>query len=559
MSAAAGFLEFFILEASDYVEQLDGLLLGGGSVGPDGEAMQRAARALRGTATMAKIPAFAELAAALERVGRGMQDGILRWEPALAGAVVAAIDDLKSLLHAARAWSPAEDRRARERAGELARYAPLRASPTPTSSASVSASGGMSPFLATEAANIAAGLELLTARAGDQDTAGNVLRRIRALRGVAGVKEIGPLADALEATEDAARGLELSGEDLAPDARRLLEAAAGYLRTLSSSLRVGGDVNAPNPTRDAFEAARAVVESRDADRERVVPIARLFYEDGEGGVLEASQHPPTTAAERFRLELVSLGEHLRQVIHSARLAGDASASPRIERDVRRALRALEAAADSFGEREIAEFVRSQNRATSNIDFLSLSGLDDLAAALTEPGAQGDRLIARLRELSGRRALASAIGAGFGRATPPATVARSAPVAPPGPSAPAPAAPIAARPSPVVQPRVQTPPPFQVHAPAARVAPVTPATASPSLLDRGISALDSFSARRHLTPAPIPEDDDTDLVPIETLLYRGRAALDRAAQVRDGMKQSGAFDDREALDELFDLIELARAE
>ena len=31
MSAAAGFLEFFILEASDYVEKLDALLLGGGA------------------------------------------------------------------------------------------------------------------------------------------------------------------------------------------------------------------------------------------------------------------------------------------------------------------------------------------------------------------------------------------------------------------------------------------------------------------------------------------------------------------------------------------------
>ena len=75
MSAAAGFLEFFILEASDYVEQLDGLLLGGGSVGPDGEAMQRVARALRGTATMAKLPASPELAASVERVGRAMQEG----------------------------------------------------------------------------------------------------------------------------------------------------------------------------------------------------------------------------------------------------------------------------------------------------------------------------------------------------------------------------------------------------------------------------------------------------------------------------------------------------
>ena len=190
----------------------------------------------------------------------------------------------------------------------------------------MSAGGATSAFLATEAANIAAGLELLTARAGDQDTAANVLRRIRALRGVAGVKEIGPLADVLESTEDAARGLEMSREELSPDARRLLEAAAGYLRTLSAALRAGGDVHAPNPTRDAFEAARTAVESHDAEREHVVPIAKLFYEDGSAGVVEASQHPPTTASERFRLELVSLGEHLRQVCTRRATAGDVGAS-----------------------------------------------------------------------------------------------------------------------------------------------------------------------------------------------------------------------------------------
>src|SRR5947209_14045039 len=107
MTEGAGFLEFFILEASDYVEQLDGMLLGGSAAGPDADAMQRVARALRGTATMAKLPSFAEVAAAVERVGRAMQDGALRWDPALGGAMIATIDDLKALLHAARTWSPA--------------------------------------------------------------------------------------------------------------------------------------------------------------------------------------------------------------------------------------------------------------------------------------------------------------------------------------------------------------------------------------------------------------------------------------------------------------------
>src|ERR1044071_5370715 len=124
MSGGQGFFEFFIFEASDYVEHLHGLPPGGGSSGPDADALQRVARALRGTATMAKIPAFADLAGSIERVGRALRDGTLRWDPGLGGALVAAIDDLKSLLHAARNWSPADDRRASARSTELARYAP---------------------------------------------------------------------------------------------------------------------------------------------------------------------------------------------------------------------------------------------------------------------------------------------------------------------------------------------------------------------------------------------------------------------------------------------------
>ena len=95
-----------------FVEQLDGLLLGGSPAGPDADAMQRVARALRGTATMAKLPSFAEVAAGVERVGRAMQEGVLRWDPALGGAMVATIDDLKTLLHSARTWSAADDQRA---------------------------------------------------------------------------------------------------------------------------------------------------------------------------------------------------------------------------------------------------------------------------------------------------------------------------------------------------------------------------------------------------------------------------------------------------------------
>jgi len=52
---------------------------------------------------------------------------------------------------------------------------------------------------------------------------------------------------------------------------------------------------------------------------------------------------------------------------------------------------------------------------------------------------------------------------------------------------------------------------------------------------------------------------TDLVPIETLLYRGQRAIERAAEIRRALKKSGAPPTRALVDELVDLVELASSE
>ena len=88
MTAPAGFLDFFVLEASEYIDQLDALMLNVSGSGPDLESLQRAARALRGSATMAKLPAFAEMASGIERVAHGLRGGVTQWEPALALSLI---------------------------------------------------------------------------------------------------------------------------------------------------------------------------------------------------------------------------------------------------------------------------------------------------------------------------------------------------------------------------------------------------------------------------------------------------------------------------------------
>jgi hypothetical protein len=296
---------------------------------------------------------------------------------------------------------------------------------------------------------------------------------------------------------------------MTPQARALLEAAAAYLRTLSSAMRGGVDVNAPSLARDAFNAALDNWSASTSERERVVPIAELFYGENEGLVAAASA-PPTSASERFRLELVSQGEHLRQVVAGARQARDSAALSRSQRDLRRALRALQAAAESFGETEVSKLIGQRIDALSQLDGRALDDLNSVAAALTDATAPGTDLRTRLRQIADKTATRAP--------TPPTPTVRA----------------------PLESPRGRTP---------GRVA---------ALLDSGIFAIESLSGQPLAAAVEIPEDA---LVPIGSLLYRGRAALDRALEIRDELRESAGVGsgNKAALDELFELIDLARTE
>ena len=57
--------------------------------------------------------------------------------------------------------------------------------------------------------------------------------------------------------------------------------------------------------------------------------------------------------------------------------------------------------------------------------------------------------------------------------------------------------------------------------------------------------------------PVRADEDA-IVPVESLFYRGAAALERARVLRDELRNSGSADP-DALQELYDLLDLARAE
>jgi len=76
-----------------------------------------------------------------------------------------------------------------------------------------------------------------------------------------------------------------------------------------------------------------------------------------------------------------------------------------------------------------------------------------------------------------------------------------------------------------------------------------------MLDESLTKLASLDDMPLIEPVRV---DDDAIVPVESLVYRGAAALERARALRDELRTRGTTDP-ETLHELYDLLDLARAE
>ncbi len=512
MSSSAGVLDFFIAEANEYIDRLDSLVASGGAGGPEVTAFARNARMLRGSATMSRREGIASVAGALERVAHALGDGRIAWDSALSAAVTGSVDDLRILLRNARTWSALDDQRSAARATELAGFAPESSAPrTPAP-----ATRGV--FLAGETAELANALQQF-ATAPTAGALENSLQRVRALRGVADVRDMVPMGEVMETVEDALRPLEApSGAPAGEAQRALARAAAAFLRRASRDIGSRGELDRDSSELADFHGAAAALPHHSGKGDRIVPISQLFHDDGGPHVVSEAAHPPTTAAERFRLEVVSLAEHLRAVVaESRRTTADAPRDPTAAagaggRALRDALRALGSAAHSFGERSVARFAAEWSTRASSLDAQGLAQLDEVAALLADPASSS-----------------AAIRSGVERLT--SLGEHSGP-----------------RPTPGAQPQPRPPSRTPLRTPTGREL--------HELLENGIASFLELDETPLSPPAAL---EDEKVVPIDDLLYRGRGALERAAALRAELLYLDGAPPREVVEELFDLIELALAE
>jgi chemotaxis protein histidine kinase CheA len=126
MTTPGRLLDFFTLEAGEYLTRLESFATRPSMQSVDATQFAAAARGLRGSATMAKASGLARLATSVERIASGVMQGAISWEPELQRSMVGSIEDLKLLVRSVRQWGAEQDARVEESVGRLARYAPAR-------------------------------------------------------------------------------------------------------------------------------------------------------------------------------------------------------------------------------------------------------------------------------------------------------------------------------------------------------------------------------------------------------------------------------------------------
>ncbi|HEX6615685.1 MAG TPA: hypothetical protein VF046_05215 [Gemmatimonadales bacterium] len=305
--------DFFALEAGECLERLESL-----AVAPDGppaDEFLRAARMLRGAALMAGQQPIARAAAGLEGVARAYRDGRRPWDAATREQVAQAVEEFRLLVRKMREWGEAETARSVRLGLSLeslaGRAAGGEAAPRRDEHGDLHA--GVRAFVAREGALIASALDRaarsLRAAPADREPLYTVIRRMQSLRGLAELSELAPLPEVLD-------GVELAVGDLTrlfappPGVDEVMAAASLALTRLSRDIAERGrpELESEETRRFTELLLRAFAVERD-----VVPIESLFFTDDPEPVTPPLAQPQFAApAPLGPLELVSQGEHLCQ-------------------------------------------------------------------------------------------------------------------------------------------------------------------------------------------------------------------------------------------------------
>lgn len=545
--------DLFTLEAGEALQRL-GRLLGGDQV--PGDDAVRAARVLRGASLLGGPPDFTRAAAALEAAVKAVAERALTWEPRLAEVLRGAVEGLEVLMRRPRPWIPADAESALRMAGEIDRAAHRQGGETPRPfgrRTSDRQEPGVRVFLAREATVVAGAIDRLARDPeglGNQVAIQHVLRTTQPLRGVAFLGEVPPLAEVLEVTERLLDSL-ARGTPPAPRTAEALSQLAGALTRAARDIATGADpaLDAPELLGAANHLREVVTSERD-----IVSIEGLFREGDPAPIVHrGAPTPAELPGPDAAIAMHSLAGRLSQAADQLEQAGAGALGTLREMALLLHLQAgLPARPQLPVDRMLAALVRALARGAAGSDprgfqqalRQAASALTTLAEGSAESNAPSLMMVTNLFEtLPGRP----------GHWEPPT----------------APASPEAVP--------IET---LLYATPAADEAGIVPieallAAATPAGSASGTGGLDLLEAslqdyealltgaasRPAAGPQVVAPPADGAVVPIETLLYKGRRALERAAVVRHEIDAAIAAIRAERrleplLRELMDLIPLA---
>lgn len=316
MNAPVGRREFFALEAGEYLERL--ALLAAGATPPEGEDLVRYARALRGAALMAGPAGYAVAAGAIESMAKAVRDGGVGWTPVLAERLSQALEECKALLRRVREWSDVDVQRCdrlAERLDGLVGVAGKRLAPGGLGGGP-GLSAGVRAYVAREAAGVAATLEQVAEaveRHPAPESADVLLHRLQPLRGLGALPGLSPLPELLE-TLDLTIAFACRGGAWPRAAGPAFRATAAALARMARDIAELGI-----PQHDSHEIVQAAELLREAfaHEQDVVPVADLFHDDDRDGIVTRGSLPPL-ASSGVAMELAGLADRFRHAVAQTR-------------------------------------------------------------------------------------------------------------------------------------------------------------------------------------------------------------------------------------------------
>ena len=318
MNAPVGRREFFTLEAGEYLERL--ALLAAGASAPDGEDLVRYARALRGAALMAGPAGYAVAAAAIESVAKAVRDGGVAWTPVLGERISQSVEECKSLLHRVREWSDVDRERCdsiAERLDGMIGVAGKRPGLGGIGSGP-GLSAGVRAYVAREAAAVAGTLEQVAEtveRSPSPESADQLLHRLQPLRGLGALPGLSPLPELLE-TLDLTIAFACRGGAWPRAAGPAFRATAAALSRMARDIAELGI-----PQHDSHEIVQAAELLREAfaHEKDVVPITALLADgDTDGIVTRGAPREISTASSGVAMELAGLADRFRHAVAQTR-------------------------------------------------------------------------------------------------------------------------------------------------------------------------------------------------------------------------------------------------